>query len=802
MHSLIQDLKYAVRTLGRVPIFTTVAIATLALGIGANAALFSVIDGILLEPLPYPDPDRVVLIRNTYRGGASSSSVPDFLDRERDGATLEAVAAVRRTDFNLTAQAAPVHVEGSDVTASFFDVLAVEPALGRVFTAEEDQPGRNDVVVLAHGAWKLYFGGDAAIIGNPVRLDGRAYTVVGIMPETFRAPLGQAEIWRPIAFTEAQKDPDQRGNEFLTNIARYRTGVGLEEVDAEMRMLAARAVESAGRRREFLTNARFSADVVPLRDVTVGETRTPLIVLFVAVGMVLMIALANVANLMVARSTVRRREIFIRTTLGAGRSRIVRQLLTESVLLSLAGGLAGLLMAYWGVRAFVGLGLPNVPRLEHIGVDSGVVLFTGVLSLVTGLVFGLLPALSASRLNLSSLGAGGRAVTASSRGIGNAVVVFEVAVALVLLVGAGLMVGSVGQLLDVDPGFETKERLAFRLSLPPGMYGEPEQKVAFYEQLLERLAAMPGVRDVGVTTLVPFDSQNATATFHVEGYDEVPGADPPGAEFRHISGGYPETLGIPLLRGRTFDGRDTYSSQLVVLVDQKTADFFWPGEDPLGQLLRFGPSWREVVGVVGTIRNTGLDVEGQFQIYAPYVQEPISDMVVAIHSGEGIAETLQTAATGLAELDSDLPLFDVRPLADRVGDSLAARRYSMFLLAGFGLTGLLLAAIGLYGVIAYSVRQRTREIGIRMALGAKKRDVFRMVVGQGLSLTGAGVVLGSVAALLLTRFLESLLYGVTSRDPVTFVAVTAFLALTAIAAAFIPAARAAGLDPALTLRGE
>ena len=692
--------------------------------------------------------------------------------------------------------------KAADVTASFFDVLAVDPLLGRVFTDEDDQPGQNDVVVLGHGAWQLYFGGDGDIVGMPIQLDGRTYTVIGVMPESFRAPLGQAEIWRPIAFTPEQMDPDQRGNEYLTNIGRYPTARVIAEVDAEMRMLAARAVETGGRRREFLTNAQFSAEVVPLRDVTVGEARTPLIVLSGAVGMVLLIALANVANLLLARSSVRKREIFIRSALGAGRFRIVRQLLTESVLLSVAGGATGLVLAYWGVRAFVGLGPENVPRLEHVGVDSGVVLFTFGLSLATGLVFGLVPALAASRMSFGSLEGGGRGASGSSRGLGEAVVVFEVAVALVLLVGAGLMVGSVRRLLEVDPGFATEERLAFRLSLPDGMYEEPAQKTAFYDQLQERLAALPGVRGVGVTSLLPFDILNATATFSVEGYEEVAGADPPGAEFRHISGSYPEALGIPLLRGRTFDARETYDSQLVVLVDEQTAQFFWQGEDPIGKRLRFGPSWREVVGVVGRVHNTGLDVEGQFQIYSPYAQQPINDMVVAIHSALGPAAILRMATAEVAEIDRGMPIFDVRPLAARVGDSLAARRYSMVGLAGFGLAGLLLAAIGLYGVIACSVRQRTREIGIRIALGAQRRDVFRMVVGQGLLLTGAGVLVGSLSAFWLTRFLESLLYGVTSRDPATFIAVCVFLVLTAIAAAYVPASRAARLDPAVTLRSE
>ena len=802
LQSLVQDFRYAIRTFLKIPGFTLVAVLTLALGIGANAAFFNVINGILLEPLPYPDPDRIVLIRNTYGGGPSSNAVPDYMDRARDGSTLEAVAAIRRTDFNLTGRGSTAHVEGANVTASFFDVMGVDPLLGRAFTASEDQPGANDVVVLSHPTWQLYFGGDSNIVGQRIELDQQPYTVVGVMPEAFRAPMSEAEIWRPIALTPAQMDESNRGNEFLTNIGRFKEELTLQEVDAEMAMLAARAVDTGGRRRDFLINAQFSAEAVSLAEEIVGEARTPLLVLLGAVGMVLLIALANVANLLLSRASGRQREIFIRTALGAPRVRIIRQLLTESVLLASVGGALGLLLAYWGVRTFVGMGLEGIPRLGEVAVDPVVVAFAAGLSLLTGILFGFVPAWSTSGASQGSLQEGSRGSRSSGRGLRNTVVVMEVAMALILLVGAGLLVGSLRQLLEINPGFQPSGRLAFRLSLPNGAYPEPEQKSAFFDQLIERIEALPAGRSAGHTTLLPMGIRNDTATFHVEGYDLAAGADPLGAELRRISGSYIETMGIPLLRGRTFDRGDTYDSQLVVLVDSDTAEFFWPDEDPIGKRLRFGQSWREVVGVVGRVKNAGLDVDGQFQVYGPYAQEPENDMVVTIHGEGDVALLARSAQAEVAALDPALPIFDVRLVEDVVNESLAARRYSMMVLGGFGMTGLLLAGIGIYGVISYSVRQRSKELGIRIALGAQKNDVLRLVLGQGMALTLMGVAIGLMGAFWLTRFLESLLYGITATDPTTFATISAVLISTALLATYIPALRATRLDPVVTLRDE
>jgi len=657
-------------------------------------------------------------------------------------------------------------------------------------------------VVLSYPAWQTYFGGDKNVVGERVDLDGQPHTVVGVMPAGFSAPLVEAEIWRPVAFSSDQMNPDRRGNEYLMNIGRFRAGSSIEEVHAEMETLAARAVESAGSRKEFLTTAQFSARAVLLTDATVGEVRTPLLILIGAVGMVLLIALANVANLLLTRAAGRGREIFIRETLGAPRRRIVRQLLTESVLLSAIGGILGLLLAYWGVRVFVGLGLEGIPRLDEVAVDPFVVTYAVALSLLTGVLFGLVPAWSTSGLAPRAMQDGSRGSSGSGRNLRSVAVVFEVAMALILLVGAGLMVGSLRHLLEVSPGFEPESRLAFRVSLSDAAYPEEEQKIAFFDQLAARLDALPTVRSVGVTSLLPMGIRNDTSTFRVEGHDEAPGTDPPGAEFRHISGGYLRAMGVPLLRGRTFDKRDTYDGPLVVLVDTATAESFWPGEDPLGKRLRFGPAWREVVGVVGRVKNVGLDQAGLFQVSVPYAQQPINDMVVVIHGEGDVASLSRIAQAEVAELDRSLPIFDVRTVEAVVAASVATRRYSMMVLGGFGLTGLFLAAIGIYGVISYSARQRTREMGIRIALGAQRTDVFRLILGQGVLLAVIGVGLGVFGALWLTRLLESMLYGVTPTDPLTFLTISAVLIGTALAASYVPALRATRLDPVASLREE
>jgi putative ABC transport system permease protein len=784
------------------PGFTLAAILTLGLAIGAATAFFSVINGILIEPLPYRDPSRLVVISNTYGGNPSSNAVPDYMDRVRGGSTLESVAAFRPRDFNLTTDAASVHLSGGLVTSSLFDVLGVRPTLGRTFTPDEEKTGTDTVVVLSDGVWRKYLGTDPQIVGKRIVLDGQPRTVVGVMPPSFRMPLGTEEIWCPIVFTPDQLSESSRGNEFLTNIGRIHRTSTLEQVRAEMQALAARAVENGGSRRQFLINAKFSADVVSLSDQTVGAIRKPLFVLLGATGLILLIALANVANLLLARASARGREMFIRATLGAARTRLVAQLLTESVLLSMLGGIVGLLVAYGGVRSLTTFGLAGIPRLSDVAMDLRVFGFGAVLSVLTGILFGALPAWSMAGLTYSGSHAGSRESGASGKRLRQGVVVLQVAIAEILLVGAGLLVGTLDRLMSIDPGFQTESRLAFRVSLPSTTYSTPESQSGFFGRLIDRLTALQGVHAAGISTLSPFDVHNDTASFHVEGYEELPGVKPPGCDLRHITGGYPAAIGMPLILGRTFDDRDREGSPYVVLVDQRTAERFWPGQNPLGKRVRFGPAWREVVGVVGTIKNVRLDADAQAQIYIPFLQFPEPNMIVVIHGDSDPASLLEAARAALAEIDHTAPMFDVRTLEERIQESLAPRRYSMMLLGGFGLAGLMVSVIGIYGVIAYSVRQRTPEIGIRIALGAQRRQVLQMICRQGMTLAFGGVFLGVIGALWLTRFMEAMLYGVSRTDSATFFIVSFSLLAAAALASFVPASRAAHVDPAGILRGE
>ena len=802
MQQLAQDIRYAVRTLLKMPGFAAAAILTLAMAIGANTAFFSVIKGILLEPLPYPDPDRIVVVSNTYNARPSSSSVPDYMDRVRDATTLESIAAFNAADFNVTTESATAHVSGAAVTPSLFNVLLVQPAMGRAFTSDDSEPGATSVAILTDGTWRQYFGADPQIVGKRAMLNGQPHAIVGVMPATFRMPAITAQILRPLAFTADQMNEDSRGNEFLTNIGRIKRGVSPDQARAEMQALAARAVENGGRRRQFLINAKFSADVTSLTEETIGAVRRPLLVLLGATGLVLLIALANVANLLLARASARRREIFIRAALGAARSRLVAQLLTESVLISMAGGMMGLALSYWGVRSLVAFGLDGIPRLNDVAVDGGVVAFAFVLSLGTGIVFGAVPAWTMSGLSYGRAHAGERSLGASGQRVRHGAVIVQVAVAQILLVAAALLVGSLQRLMAVDPGFRTESRMAFRVSLPSVTYPSAESQVAFFDQLITRLESIPGVRSAGISTLSPFDTHNDTATFHVEGYEEPVGSKPLGSEPRRISAAYPASIGMPLIAGRTFDDRDRIGSPYVVLVDQGTAERFWPAQSPLGKRLRFGTAWREVVGVVGTVKNERLDSEGQHQIYIPSTQFPEPNMVVVMHADTDPAAAIRSARDAVASLDRSMPVFDVRTLEERVRKSLAPRRYSMMLLAGFGLSGLLVAIIGIYGVIAYSVRQRTQEIGIRLALGAQRRQLVRSIVGEGMILGVAGIGIGAAGAFWLTRFMESMLYGVTATDPLTFILVAAALLTAAVCAAYVPANRASRLDPSCILRGD
>jgi putative ABC transport system permease protein len=802
MQLIVQDARYAVRTLRKIPAFTVTAVLTLAMAIGASSALFSIVNGVLLAPLPYAEPERLVVIHNTYNGKPAANSVPDYMDRVRGSATLESTAAVRARDYSMTLAASSVHISGAAVTANFFDVLGVRPMLGTTFTPGNGEAGADNVIVLSHAAWRQYFGGDPQAVGQSVTIDGVSNTLIGVMPEGFRMPIRDADLWKPLTFTAAQFNESERGNESLTNLARTKQGIEVAQVKADMQQLAAIAVQNAGPRRQFLENAKFSADVGLLFDETVGSVRKPLLVLLGATSLVLFIALANVANLLLARCAGRKREMFIRVAVGATRRRVVSQLLLEGLILAAAGGMAGVTAAYWAVRLWSGLQFTDVPRLNDVAVDGRVLAFALLLTMLTGIAFSALPAWITSRFTYGQAAAGSRGAESSGATMRQLAVVLQVAIAQVLLVGAVLLVVSLDRLLAVDPGFQTDSRLTMRVSLPAALYPSAEARAGFFNTLTERLSGMAGVQQVGLSSLAPFDVQNHTATFHVEGYEEGPGSKPLGSEIRFITGGYPAAIGIPLLAGRTFNERDRSGSPLVVLVDKRTAEQFWPGQNPLGKRLRFGTAWREVVGVAGTVKNERLDADDQYQIYIPYYQFPEASMIVAVHARMDVASAANELRRIVAELDRNVPVFDMRPLQDRVQQSLSTRRYSTVVLAGFGVAALLVTIVGIYGLVAYSVQQREAEIGIRMALGAQRRQIIRLMVQKGVLLAAGGVGLGLVGAFWLTRFLDTLLYNVAATEPSIFMLVGACLVGAGLLASFLPASRASRLNPVNMLLGR
>jgi putative ABC transport system permease protein len=807
MRTLLKDVRYAARVLARQPGFTLVAVLALALGVGANTAIFSVVKAVLLKPLPYPESDRLVWLREVNPANNipdEPASAPNFNDWRTDARTLDGVAAYSETALTMTGDGEPERIPAAATSANFFRVLGVAPALGRDFLAEEETQGKNRVVVISHGLWRRRFGASPNVIGQALTFGGNQFTVVGVAPPDFKNPVPgakPAEAWFPLAFNF---DPSRRRSDFLSVFARLKQGATVEQARAELEGVGARLA------RDYpATNTGWSVSLVPLREKVVGDVRLALLVLMGVVGFLLLIACANVANLLLARATSRRQEIAVRSALGAGRRRLVRQFLTESVLLALAGGALGLLFAWWGVELLVSLSPGNIPRLDEVGLDRSVLLFTFGVSLLTGVVFGLLPALQASKTDLASSlkegGSRGATAGAGASRLRNVLVVSEIAIAVVLLAGAGLMIRSFEAIRDVDPGFRPDRTLTSDFSLPAAKYKEDAQVTSFFEQLGARAAAMPGVERVGLVSNIPF-SGGDIAGFVIDGRPEPPPEQVLDAEYRVVSPDYFDVMGIPVVRGQLFTERDRAGSPAATVINETMARRYWPGEDPIGKRINLGdPSsspWRTIVGVVRDIRNESLDKEPYPQMYAPLAQFPRRQMtLVARTSGEPSA-LVPALRRDLSSLDKDLPLYNVRTMEQVLADSISRRRFQMLLITAFAGVGLLLAAVGIYGVISYSVAQRRHEIGVRMALGARATDILRLVVGQGLGLALAGVGCGLVAAFALTRVMASLLYGVSATDPVTFASVSLALLGVALAACLVPARRATKVDPMVALRYE
>ena len=808
MGALLQDIRYGMRMLLKNPGFTAAAVLTLALGIGANSTLFSIVNGVLLRPLPFPDPDRLVAVwENVPEKGWDREpfSYPDYSDWKEQSKSFEKMAAYCYAGAVLGEEGSAEFVAGAAVSADLFPILKARPMLGRVFTPEEDRPGGPRVVVLGHGLWQRRFHSSPALVGREILLDGESYTVVGIMPEGFNFPLpgSPRAFWVPLATDPGTRERiELRGNHYLLSVARLRDGVGPEQAEADLDAIARRLEKAYPD-----TNRGMGAVVFPLHEELVGNVRHALLVLLGAVGFVLLIACANIANLLLARASSRQKEIAIRAALGAGWGRIARQLLVESLLLSLAGGAIGLLAAIWGIDLVIRLAPGPIPRVGEIGLDWRVVCFTLGVSLLTGILSGLAPALRFARPSLDPdlrEGRGGEAEGWRRNRVRALLVVSEVALSLVLLVGAGLMLRSFQRLRGVDPGLKSDNVLTVRLSLPEARFADGARKAAFFERLLEQARALAGVRAAGVVYTLPLSGSNRSNSFRIPGKPAAPGGDP-DASFRSISPDYLKVMGIPLLRGRVFNEQDGASAPPVALINETFARRFFPGVDPVGRFVETDEEKtqrREIVGVVGDVRFDGLDSKMGPEYYVPYPQGPEASVTLVVRTASDPASLAPALREQVRALDPGLPLYDLRPMEDYLVGSVAPRRFNALLLGSFAAVALALAASGLYGVLAYSVVRRTREIGIRVALGAGPGDVLKLVVAQGMFLVLVGLVLGLAGALILTRFLSSLLFGVGAADPLTFAGVSALLAAVALLACLLPARRAAKVDPVTALRYE
>jgi predicted permease len=811
MRTLLKDVRYAARVLLRQPGFTLVAVVTLALGIGANTAIFTVIDAALLRSLPYKDPARLVHLWETKRSRdfeQREASYPDFQDwRGQSGGVFDGVAGYAQRQFTLVDGGEAIRTRGATVTSNFFDLLGVKTEAGRTFLEGEDAPGAQRTVVLSHGLWLRRFGGERGMAGRQVTLDGESYTVVGVLPAGFQfAKLGDVDMWTPLAPTP--EVAARRYMHWLRVIARLRPGISLDTAQAQM-MTVAERIEAD----DAASHAGVGIRVVPLQEEIVGPIRPVLLLLLGAVGFVLLIACTNVANLLLARSSARRKEMAIRAALGASRWRVVRQLLTESVLLSLAGGATGLVLALWGVDALVAAipaaQLTQMPYLRSLSLNTEVLLFACALSLATGVLFGLMPAVAASRSDLQeAMKEGGR--NSGSRGshrLRDVLVVAEVALALVLLVGAGLLLKSLAVMLRVDPGFDTQNLLTMRLALPPDRYNENAKAARYYEELLRRVSALPGVRGVTETSNLPLAGEGGTGTPQVVG--RATGEGEMGeSHLRTVSANYFDVMGIPVLKGRAFVERDKADAPGVLLVNKTFAERIFPGEDPLGRRVTF--KWSaaeppfEIVGVVGDEKVTSLDARTTPVIYFHEQQSPDSSVALIVRAGADPAALAGTVRAELHTLDAEVPVFSVQTMEQVVAGSRATfmRRYPAYLTVVFACVALLLALVGIYGVISYAVTQRTHEIAIRVALGARGRDVLRLVLGHGLLLALAGVGLGTAGALALTRLISGLLFGVSAADPIVYGLVSLLLLAVALAACLAPARRATKVDPMAALRYE
>ena len=803
LEELRQDIRYAVRVLARGRAFVAISILTLALGVGANTAIFSVVRGVLLRALPYAEPARLVAIQSVIRGNTAAVSPPDFFDWRSQTHAFSGMAAYYLSTTNLTGNGEPERLTQARVSANFFDVLGVRPPYGRGFVAGEDDAAAPRVAVLSDGLWRRRFGADPSVIGRTIDLDDAPTTVIGVAPADLHRPW-DVDLWLTTRFAANDVAPSARGARWIEVVGRLAPGVSLSSAGAEMNAIAARL-----ERLDPRHNLDVASRVMPLQQDLVGQVRGPLMVLLGAVGFVMLIACVNVASLSLGRTAGRETELAVRTALGAGRGRLIRQILTESLVLSLGAGAVGIALATLGTRALLLLAPGDLPLLTAVHVDGVVLAFALLLMIASGLLFGLMPAVQGSRQAVEGrLRASSRGNSLGTGRLRQLLVVAELALAISLLAGAGLLLRSFGQLTAVDPGFQPRQVTTFSLSLSPVRYPDAARQEQFASALLSRLDRLPGVTASGISFSLPLSGGGFSLTFAIGGRPESTGADEPHAQIRVATPEYFRTMGIPLIRGRGFTTEDRAGGDRVLLISAEAARRYWPNEDPIGQTLQTG--WHRdgralggrIVGVVGDVRQFSLASRPQPAVYAPLAQWPLDEMSVVVRSSAPAATVLAEARDVIHQLDSSLPVYDARPLSDVVRESIAERRFYATLLAAFAALALVLAAVGIYGVIAYSVQQRRRELGIRIALGASSSQVIAMVMRQGMTLTLLGAAVGLVCASFLTRVLRGQLFGVSATDPLTFIAVPLILVLVAALACAIPARRAVAVDPASAIRAE
>ena len=808
MENLLQDLRYAFRLLAKSPSFSAIAILTLALGIGANTAIFSVVNAVLLRPLAFRDASRLILVAEKSNFPVISTSYQNYVDWRDQSHCFESLEATRGTTITLTGAGEPERLNARMITAPLLPLLGVDARIGRTFRAEEDRAGGHPVVLLSYGLWQRHFGGAPDVPGKSINLDSRPYTIVGVLPSGFEL-LQPADVFLPFTPWAATLPDDRNWHPGIIVVGRLKPDVTREQARAEMVGITKRLEQQYP---DY--NTGTSADVVPLQEQMVQNVRPALILLLGAVSFVLLIACANVANLLLSRAASRGREIAIRTSMGASRGRVVRQLLTESVLLSLAGGLLGLLFAWASLGPLLKISAGTVPQVFSVGLDRSVLAFTILVSAITGLIFGIAPALRTTRLDLrETLNEGSRGSTAgpAHHRLRGSLISMEIALAMLLLVGSGLLLRSFSRMQEVSLGFQADHLFVADLPLSESAYAKPEQRYGFFDRLVERARALPGVRSAAAATFLPVSGGGGLLHFNITGRPPKTPHDYVAAGYRAVTASYFETLGVPLLQGRVITASDNEKAPAVVVINSTMAHIYFPNENPLGKRLQIGATpdnqipTMEIVGVVGDVTQ-GLGLDPKAEMFLPYCQAdqllPVFQMSVVLRTAGDPHQQAAALRSALAEIDPNEPLVKVRTMEDNMAATIAQPRFRTWLIGIFAGLALLLAAVGIYGVMSYSVTQRTSEIGIRVTLGAQPVDVFRIVVGEGLRFALIGVALGGVGGLVLTRLLGSFLYGVSATDPLTFSGVAVLLILVSAAASFFPAQRATRVDPIVALRYE